>query len=74
MVCLLDFHQMDQIVKQQLLFSDTRAAQTLILLLAFKSRHGKGQLAYKSIPFRVYELGLTNFASSMSQIEVFILI
>ena len=33
MVCLLDFHQMDQIVKQQLLFSDTRAAQTVILLL-----------------------------------------
>ena len=59
---------------QQLLFSDTRAAQTVILLLTFKSRHGKGRLAYKSIPFRVYELGLTNFASSMSQIEVFILI
>ena len=74
MVCLLDFQQMTQIVQQQLLFSDTRAAQTVILLLTFQSRHGRGQLAYILVPFRVNELGLTNFASSMSQIEVFILI
>ena len=62
---------MVQIVKQQLLFSDIRAAQSVILLLTFKSRHGKGQLAYISVPFKVYKLGLTNFACSTSQIEVF---
>ena len=73
MVCLLDFHQMAQIVKQQLLFSDIRAAQTVILLLTFMER-AKAQLAYISVPFRVYELGLTSFAGSMTQIEVFILI
>ena len=74
MVCLLDFHQMTQIFQQQLLFQDTNAAQTMILLLTFQSGHGRGQLAYISVPFRVYKLGLTNFASSISQIEVFILI
>ena len=44
----------------------------MILLLTFKSRYGKGQKANASVPFRVYELGLTNFAISMSQIAVVI--
>ena len=52
----------------------SRVAQTVIQLLTFKSRHGKGQIwQYASIPFRVCVLGLTNFASSMSQIAVVIL-
>jgi hypothetical protein len=72
MVCLLDFNQMIQIVQQQILFSDTRAVQTVILLLTFQSRYGRGHLAYISVPFRVCELGLTNFTGSMSQFEVFI--
>jgi hypothetical protein len=52
----------------------SRVAQTVIPLLTFKSRHGKGQSwQYASIPFRVYDLGLTNIAGSMSQIVVVIL-
>ena len=51
-----------------------RVAQTVIPLLTFKSRHGKGQgWQDATIPFRVYNLGLTKFAGSMSQFAVVIL-
>jgi len=52
----------------------SRVALTVIPLLTFKLRHGKGQIWHNAaIPFRVYDLGLTNIASSMSQIAVVIL-
>src|SRR5258705_6085553 len=52
----------------------SRVALTVIPLLTFKLRHGKGQNWHNAaIPFRVYDLGLTNIASSMSQIAVVIL-
>jgi hypothetical protein len=52
----------------------SRVTLTVIPLLTFKLRHGRGQkLANATIPFRVYDLGLTNIVSSMSQIAVVIL-
>lgn len=52
----------------------SRVALTVIPLLTFKLRYGKGQIWHNAtIPFRVYDLGLTNIASSMSQIAVVIL-
>src|SRR5882762_5692536 len=45
----------------------SRVALTVIPLLTFKLRHGKGQNWHNAaIPFRVYDLGLTNIASSES--------
>ena len=51
-----------------------RVAQTVMLLLTFQSRYRKGQSWQNiTILFSAYVLGLTNFASSMSQIVVVIL-